>query len=71
MEWQWIHCSHTILTAVAVDCMNTTAPRARCLATLKPVSSPSGAGMGEDGNRGNNENYRNDYPAVAINLLRV
>ncbi len=26
--------------------------------------------MGKDGNRSNNENYRNDYSAVAINALR-
>ncbi len=26
--------------------------------------------MGKDGNRSNNENYRNDYSAVAINSLR-
>ena len=26
--------------------------------------------MGKDGNRGNNENYRDDDPAVAIQLLR-
>ena len=26
--------------------------------------------MGKDGNRGNNENYRDDYPAVAIKPLR-
>ena len=26
--------------------------------------------MGKDGNRGNNKNYRDDYPAVAIKLLR-
>ena len=26
--------------------------------------------MTKDGNRGDNENHRNDYPAVAIKLLR-
>ena len=26
--------------------------------------------MGKDGNRSDNENYRNDYSAVAINSLR-
>jgi hypothetical protein len=26
--------------------------------------------MTKDGNRGNNENYVNDYPAVEIKLLR-
>ena len=26
--------------------------------------------MGKDGNRGNNEHYRNDYPAVAIKFFR-
>ena len=26
--------------------------------------------MGKDGNRGDNENYRDDYSAVAIKLLR-
>ena len=26
--------------------------------------------MGKDGNRSNNENYRNNYPAVAINPFR-
>jgi hypothetical protein len=30
----------------------------------------SAARMGKDDNRGDNENYRNDYSAVAINLLR-
>ncbi len=32
-------------------------------------SRQSGARMGKDGNRSNNENYRNDYSAVAINSL--
>ena len=26
--------------------------------------------MGKDGNRGEKENYRDDYPTVAIKLLR-
>jgi len=26
--------------------------------------------MGKDGNRGNNENYGDDYPSVAVKLLR-
>ena len=33
-------------------------------------SRQSGARMGKDGNRSDNENYRNDYSAVAINSLR-
>jgi hypothetical protein len=34
-------------------------------------SRRSGARMCKDGNRSDDENYRNDYPAVAIKLLRA
>jgi hypothetical protein len=36
----------------------------------KTGSRLSAARMTKDGNRGDNENHRNDYPAVAIKLLR-
>jgi hypothetical protein len=40
------------------------------LAALKPGSRQSAARIGKDGDRGNNQNYRDDYSTAAINLLR-